>query len=765
MKMPSTYETNIQSFIDDRKKIHLSISNPSESLGEWDDLAWGESPSRYRFTKHSKTNSRSIRNTAEHSITEDMCIKKYYLYFLKAYLSFNHYEKAKTSNRLSTDCHAFLDLCLVIEDKNILISEISQHDIESFFDILSSSYAHSTCEGKAASIINLISFLTEHKMLINKINCKSPFKYINSSHDIIKKREKKIPSQKVINAIADIYNKSIPENIEELNTEEAPKYKIALSIAGLLFSVSSRIGEFNLLSTSPIKQIKTDSGTTHSIIWRGSKGMIDHEKHIHKDMYEIANRSVNCLKKIGEKARILTRYYENPIQPLSSVIGDYKTNTKYKFPLSKPTTLWQLGVILGFYTDDIINNILNSRVDITINNKRTAKKFKLFAPYFPIELDSSCIITSNFAGKLLLANSYTKKAKDIFKKKNITIDEMLDAWINYIRSQSKNFPNYISPKGKSIHLSSSLIMINGGDHYINTTMGISPFYIRKPKSLQFFNSVFSKSDNSSPSYASNIFFRHGYDPKEFFFNSHQARHYLNTIAQRSDLPEEVIAAWSGRKSSRQNKVYNHETQEEIDAKFLQKGLIEDSRNIIPVTVEEFEGITGTTLASKTPTGFCTQSLDVEPCTYLQIGLSGCTGCTKHCYIKGDQKSLSFLKDDLQIQSDRVMTERMAEREYNPIMNKWFDRHIANIEFLNSLITLLERDDIPDGSIIQYIKQNIFNVITDGNKKTIEVQFSLPTEIQKNIDKNIRLKTSLISEQDFTNDKKNEFDLIFESLTN
>ena len=41
--------------------------------------------------------------------------------------------------------------------------------------------------------------------------------------------------------------------------------------------------------------------------------------------------------------------------------------------------------------------------------------------------------------------------------------------------------------------------------------------------------------------------------------THDPRHFLNTMAQRAGVPQEIIAAWSGRWSVAQNAVYNHMT--------------------------------------------------------------------------------------------------------------------------------------------------------------------------------------------------------------
>lgn len=48
-----------------------------------------------------------------------------------------------------------------------------------------------------------------------------------------------------------------------------------------------------------------------------------------------------------------------------------------------------------------------------------------------------------------------------------------------------------------------------------------------------------------------------------YVTSHQFRHLLNTLAQTKALPQELIAFWSGRKSVKQNDVYNHLSQEAI----------------------------------------------------------------------------------------------------------------------------------------------------------------------------------------------------------
>lgn len=64
----------------------------------------------------------------------------------------------------------------------------------------------------------------------------------------------------------------------------------------------------------------------------------------------------------------------------------------------------------------------------------------------------------------------------------------------------------------------------------------------------------------------NIFERHkikGGSEELLTFNSHQLRHLINTLAQRTKLSEIEIAFWSGRKNINHNNNYNHVTDDEM----------------------------------------------------------------------------------------------------------------------------------------------------------------------------------------------------------
>ena len=435
-------------------------------------------------------------------------------------------------------------------------------------------------------------------------------------------------------------------------------------------------------------------------------------------------------------------------------MGKYRPKSLLGYSLKNSVSLWQLASILGIYSGDVISNILNARMRHTLLGEGDTR-FGDLCPGFPHVIDSDIKVTPRMAAKLVLGTTtVTSTIEGVFGESLITLREIESAWISYAKSCFEDFPYYsIGVEQKKVLLSSSLIITNLGDLRAKP-FGTSPLFVSKPPVSNLIATRFS---SSAPQL--NLFNRFGYDMKIYKFSSHQARHFLNTLGQRGNLSENVIAMWSGRSDVRQNEVYNHEAEEEIDAKFLAIGLVEDNR-IIPVTEEEFEEVSGIKFASKTPTGFCVQSLHVNPCTYLQVGDSGCTGCIKHCYIKGDDDTLNVLEQDMDVQIARIEHELMEQRHINPIMKKWFDVHISNIEFIHTLISLLKRDDIEHGAIVRFTGGREFRVVIGEMSRVINASFQLPESVDQLIS-----STKFLSRPEPRQEKSStDFDLLLGSMS-
>lgn len=195
-----------------------------------------------------------------------------------------------------------------------------------------------------------------------------------------------------------------------------------------------------------------------------------------------------------------------------------------------------------------------------------------------------------------------------------------------------------------------------------------------------------------------LFGEHG---EELSVSTHQFRHYLNTLAQIGGLSQLDIAKWSGRKDIHQNAVYDHETSSQLvnrirtsisDAVF---GPERKTHKIIPIRRDEFERLVVPT-AHTTEFGYCIHDYTMSPCTEHM----DCINCQELVCIKGEcskKENLERLLKEhkvLMLQAEQAVNKGMAGADC------WLDRHRGNVERMEQLVSILNNDAIPDGSVIQ-----------------------------------------------------------------
>ncbi|WP_199104437.1 hypothetical protein [Aquitalea sp. ASV11] len=203
-----------------------------------------------------------------------------------------------------------------------------------------------------------------------------------------------------------------------------------------------------------------------------------------------------------------------------------------------------------------------------------------------------------------------------------------------------------------------------------------------------------------------IFDRLGYYAKNgepLTITSHQFRHWLNTLANEGGLSQLEIARWMGRKDVRQNTAYNHMTGVQLAAsihKKLQnieiKGLMQDTAIRIkdPVRREEFISSL-TTTAHVTDLGICLHDWSALPCPKHR----SCMTCDEHLVDKGneDQKARALvLKQDTEV---LLNLAESAEQEQAYGVNNWLEHQKIALSRLDTIITLHNDQNIPDGTLI------------------------------------------------------------------
>ncbi|EEZ4163970.1 hypothetical protein DIC84_000857, partial [Escherichia coli] len=142
----------------------------------------------------------------------------------------------------------------------------------------------------------------------------------------------------------------------------------------------------------------------------------------------------------------------------------------------------------------------------------------------------------------------------------VTMNDVQNMAILLESKKPKGFP-FVNGS-KKFKYSDMLCLLNKDQlHAIKQT---SIFEIYMPNPTFFRMDLYSNRDGEQPNRWGNIFQRHGIsEQQDYHLKTHQIRHLINTLAQRGGLSDVDIAKWSGRTHVKQNRVYNHMTDDEL----------------------------------------------------------------------------------------------------------------------------------------------------------------------------------------------------------
>ncbi|OWJ98264.1 hypothetical protein B6S59_01425 [Pseudomonas sp. A46] len=183
--------------------------------------------------------------------------------------------------------------------------------------------------------------------------------------------------------------------------------------------------------------------------------------------------------------------------------------------------------------------------------------------------------------------------------------------------------------------------------------------------------------------------------------SHQVRHLLNTIAQRGGLSQDDIAAWAGRADPKQNRVYNHMSDEEMVEKtaLVMKRIQEKNAveliHYIPVTQEEFDAYPRGP-AHTTIWGACLRDLVMSPCDKHM----DCLNCSDLLCIKRQGATKERIEARLLDQERQLTAAEAAMSEGDYGADRWYEHHKLAVARLKELVGLLNNPSVPEDSLIR-----------------------------------------------------------------
>lgn len=483
-----------------------------------------------------------------------------------------------------------------------------------------------------------------------------------------KARLGKLPDAEALEVLADIFNRDLDPRDDRCHRDI-----YTTSVAALLLSAPSRGQEIHRLPANLLVKA-TDKFEVQQTGLRlhASKGFGAYVKWVWSGMVPVAEKAIDRLLTITEEARALARHLENPKtrkrffrHAACPAVGD-----------DEPLTPTQVCLALGF----------------SVYNARTK------------------LHSMGLGGG---ANVHTLRS----------------LWTNWALPRNKQnapyFP-YVSKKDKALgskkgglKFSDALFCMRADQL---STFATSRVLLWMPT----LNTGFSKDVAPSREGKSrNIFDRYGYSGSggaPLRLASHQLRHLLNTEAQRVDLPDDMIAHWSGRLKTKQNETYdNRPEQERVDqvrpvvealdarlgrpaadgqgAQLMQSGhwTVE---SVKPRSCSDLDDIQPKLAGIKTEYGECYHDWALAPCE----GLIACLDCKEHGCIKGSDQ----LGQDRLERVERLYRQVQAEvaKAQAAVVEKdwgaqeWLtlqERYAAKLE---QLLALLKSSDVPDGSVIR-----------------------------------------------------------------
>ncbi len=291
-------------------------------------------------------------------------------------------------------------------------------------------------------------------------------------------------------------------------------------------------------------------------------------------------------------------------------------------------------------------------------------------------------------------------------------------WAHVLERLPSDFPWFDKKIG--IKYRDALFALNVNQFCANRST--IPVELHKP-SNNFFNYDLSPKETLGDAHKT-IFDRHGYkdaDGSRLKMTSHQARHLLNTIAQRGGLSNLEIAKWSGRADVKQNRTYNHMSEYELvslaesfDPSKELFGPVGETPANLPVSTLEFNALTQAA-AHVTEYGYCVHDYTMSPCEKYR----DCINCTEQVCIKGNTENLERIKARLE-RVERLYelaTQSLNDGEMGA--DRWYEYHEKTLIRLRELVSILEDPQIEEGAQIKLRGNDFSQLKRVINKKSPE----------------------------------------------
>lgn len=623
-------DKNLENFINECKsKLTVFGKNLNWNAWKWPTVA--------HFTK--------LGTPSQGCSDEDQFDAKF-IDFAKAYLRYQQGHKpTETKNELKA--LRTLEQALIQLSKNANIKNLSIEMLDEAAQLSRSHYLGGAAYHCGKELERLAQFVTKNKLIAGDLGTwKSP---IPRKKDDIQtgaiakaRREKKLPSEDALGALAEIFANN-PVELKDI---------FVSSTFAMLMCAPSRITEVLQLPVDcEVEEMDSKGILRYGWRFHAGKGFGADIKWIPTEMVGIAKEAVKRITLLTNESRKLAKWIEsNPNKFYRHVQCPDVSDTG---TLSAIQACKALGLVE--------------------HSERKAK--------------------SNLSTRF-------DKSNQVY-----TLNQL---WQYALSRQPEGFP-WLS-KERKIKYSNALFCMQL--NMFHPDKSTSPVILWTPDVNVFNNDLSARVSLKSETHKS-IFNRNGYktiDGGQIKLTSHQARHLLNTMAQRGGLSQLEIAKWSGRADPNQNRTYNQMSEYESVSKVEQldtslslfgpSGVVDIN---LPITIQEFNTLEKGAV-HVTEFGVCVHDFTMTPCDKYR----DCLNCSEQVCIKGNSDKFTRIKRRFEEVKSQFESAEKGMQEGHSGADKWYEYHKNTLEHLRQLIFILENPDIENGAQIKLRNDKAFS---------------------------------------------------------
>lgn len=642
-------EQNIKIFkpnseLSSEKNLQNFIENAKHNLtafseNSWEDNIWKTSRGTRRVVARFSSNLKQKNSYSFTPLSMPM------MEFSKSFIKQSYSNKPVANVQFKLDALRIIEEALVDIKGNSNILELDGSVLLKINRILTerkNSISSKNTTGN--NLENIFEFLRKNLITPSLPIWSSPYKKpkdltTSLDKDGVEHRSSRLPSDEVMMLMADLFYRGPSLSIEA---------EYFSAIYTILMTAPSRGSEITALPVDCLIWEEDRTGTNRlGIKWTPAKNGKAGIKWVPSVMQEIVIDAIERLSRIGEPARRAAKFAEE-----------------------NPKKFW--------VHDDCI----------------TPENFSIDKP---LNIDQINAAVSTNHSKFQKLN-YAKWSKSLLDGNNNQITYRTLGEQQY-KNYTKKFPlwPYID-KNKKVKVSEALALFR--ENEFNPSL--------KPRNFSFYpadvNAINKRFRSKSSHRYLNLWERHNItmsNGEKISISTHQARHWLCTMAENGGMGELTIANWAGRARIRDNASYDHRTEaeksNEVRALMIPKdaNVLAKIQNRLPVTFAEIgKDLPGSAIV--TELGVCEHDYAIIPC----IRNGDCETCKELVCIKGFSSSLELLKSREKAVATQL-EKAMKDHEMGDFgADRWVSSHAWRLAHIRTKIHLLEDENIKHGTPVR-----------------------------------------------------------------